>query len=153
MFLKLEVNLYLIWYDGGMRLPVPEELYEDNKELPAEGMMFTGDKGKILAGFHVNSPRLIPEKQMVGRTVPELQKKERTMGFKQFIDALKTGNQCPGSFTEAGPITEAVNLYAVALRAGRTLKYDATSRKITNVEEANKYLSRGYRKGRNPETI
>ena len=33
--------------------PTPIELQEDNKELPAEGMMFVGDKGKILAGFNV----------------------------------------------------------------------------------------------------
>jgi len=137
----------LIWHDGGMRPPVPEELYEDNKELPAEGMMFVGDKGKILAGFHVNNPRLIPEKRMAGLTIPEPPKRERTSGFKQFMDAVKAGKQCPGSFTEAGHITEAVNLYAVALRAGRILKYDAVNRQITNIPEANKYLSREYRKG------
>jgi hypothetical protein len=38
-------------------------------------------------------------------------------------------------------------LYAIALRTGRILKYDAANRKITNVESANKYLSRTYRKG------
>ena len=43
----------LIWYEGGMRPPTPEELEEDQKELPAEAMMFVGDKGKILAGFRV----------------------------------------------------------------------------------------------------
>lgn len=143
----------LIWYDGGMRPPVPEELYEDNKELPTEGMMFVGDKGKILAGFHVNNPHLIPEKRMAGRTVPELPKKERTSGFIQFMEAVKFGKQCPGSFTEAGDITEAVNLYAVALRSGRLLKYDAVNRKITNFDDANKYLSREYRKGWSPEEI
>ncbi|MDO8928098.1 MAG: gfo/Idh/MocA family oxidoreductase, partial [Bacteroidota bacterium] len=64
-----------------------------------------------------------------------------------------TGKQCPGSFTEAGHITEAVNLYAVALRTGRLLKYDAINRTITNFEGANKYLSREYRKGWSPEEI
>ena len=60
----------LIWYEGGFRPPTPEELEEDRKELPAEGMMFVGDKGKILAGFHVDNPRLIPEKKMAGYDVP-----------------------------------------------------------------------------------
>ena len=59
----------------------------------------------------------------------------------------------PGSFIEAWPITEAINLYAVALKAGKTLKYDAANRKITNAAEANKYLSREYRKGWEPESI
>jgi hypothetical protein len=143
----------LIWYDGGMRPAVPEEVYADNKELPAEGMMFLGDKGKILAGFNVDNPHLIPEKRMEGRTVPETPKKERTQGFRLFLDALKTGKQCPGSFREGRGITEAVNLYAVALRSGRILKYDAVNSKISNVPEANKYLNRNYRNGWNPDTI
>ncbi len=143
----------LIWYDGGMRPPVPEELYDDNKELSAEGMMFIGDKGKILAGFNVDDPHLIPEKRMKAVILPEVQKKDRSLGFKLFLDALKEGKQCPGSFNEAGPITEAVNLYAAALRSGRMLKYDASAMKITNIPEANIYLSREYRKGWEPQSI
>ena len=65
----------------------------------------------------------------------------------------KGGAQSPGSFLHAGGISEAVNLYAVALRTRRRLYYDAANRKITNVPEANKYLSREYRKGWNPESI
>jgi hypothetical protein len=51
-----ELDLY--WYDGGMRPPAPRELDEDNKLLGATGMMFVGDKGKILDG------RIIPESRM-----------------------------------------------------------------------------------------
>ena len=49
----------LFWYDGGMRPPIPVELLEDSEELPAEGMMFVGDKGKILARFNVQNPQII----------------------------------------------------------------------------------------------
>jgi len=144
----------LIWYDGGIRPPVPAELFEDNKELDPEGMMFVGDKGKILAGFHVDNPRLIPEKQMKGIEIsPITTKIDKPTGFQLFLDACRSGKQCPGSFTEAFPITEAVNLYAVALRAGRLLKYDGSAMKITNVPDANKYLSREYRAGWNPDSI
>lgn len=147
----------LFWYDGGFKPPVPDELYEDDKELPAEGMMFVGEKGKILAGFRVENPRLIPEKRMKGIEVPETSKQEeranKPSGFQQFIDALKQGKQCPGSFREATGITEAVNLYAVALRTTRLLKYDAANRKITNVPGANKYLSREYRTGWDPASV
>ena len=59
----------------------------------------------------------------------------------------------PGSFLNAGPISEAVNLYAVALRTGRRLLYDAGTGTITNAPEANKFLSREYRKGWHPQTI
>ena len=53
----------LFWYDGGMRPPTPPEVEEDNKELASEGMMFVGDKGKILGGFRCENPRIIPERR------------------------------------------------------------------------------------------
>ena len=39
----------LFWYDGGMKPHAPEEL--GSGTLDPEGMMFVGDKGKIIAGF------------------------------------------------------------------------------------------------------
>jgi hypothetical protein len=71
-------------------------------------------------------------------------------GMRQWISAVRGGPQSPSSFLNAGPISEAVNLYAVALRTGRKLLYDGESRKITNLAEANKYLAREYRKGWDP---
>jgi hypothetical protein len=50
------IDLY--WYDGGMRPPTPLELEEDGRELGSSGMLFIGDKGKILDG------RIIPESKM-----------------------------------------------------------------------------------------
>ena len=130
----------LIWYEGGMRPPTPPELDEDRKEFPAEAMMFVGDKGKILAGFRVENPRLIPERRMSGYPPPEppARRQQRepgqaSPGLRQWIAACRGGAQSPGSFLNAGPISEAVNLYAVALRTRRRLSYDAASRKITNV--------------------
>jgi hypothetical protein len=144
----------LTWYEGGMRPPTPPELEEDNKEFQAEAMMFVGDKGKILAGFHVDNPRLIPERRMRGYQAPEARPRRQqrepgqiSEGLRQWIAACRGGTQSPGSFLNAGPISEAANLYAVALRTGRKLLYDAENMKITNLPEANKYLSREYRKG------
>jgi len=146
----------LFWYDGGMKPVTPPELEEDGKEFPAEAMMFVGDKGKILGGFHVENPRLIPEKRMQGQTPAPRQQRERgevPSGLRQWIAACRGGEQSPGSFLNAWPISEAINLWAVALRTGRKLQYDAENMKITNVPEANKYLSREYRKGWEVESI
>ncbi len=149
----------LIWYEGGLRPPTPPELEEDRKEFPAEAMMFVGDKGKILAGFHVDNPRLIPERRMSGFPAPATATRapresgQLSPGMRQWVEACKGGAQSPGSFLHAGGISEAVNLYAVALRTRRRLYYDTASRKITNVTEANKYLSREYRKGWSPDSI
>jgi hypothetical protein len=147
----------VIWYDGGMRPPTPPELEEDDKELPIEGMMFVGDKGKVLAGFFLENPRLIPEKKMHGlppASAPQLPVPgEVTLSLRQWMAATRGGPQSPASFLNAGPISEAVNLYAIALRTGRKLLYDSENRKITNVPEANKYLSREYRKGWEPQSL
>jgi hypothetical protein len=40
-----------------------------------------------------------------------------------------------------------MNLGAVALRANNKVVYDSAAIKITNVPEANKYLTRDYTKG------
>jgi hypothetical protein len=149
----------LIWYDGGMRPPTPPELEMDNKDLPIEGMMFVGRKGKILAGFFLENPRLIPEKRMHKHPAPEAPAWQRrpqgevSPGIRQWIAAARGGAQSPGCFMNAGPISEAVNLYAVALRTGKKLLYDGDTRKIINVAAANKYLYREYRKGWDPQSI
>jgi hypothetical protein len=153
----------LIWYDGGMHPPTPAELEEDGQELPREGMMFAGDKGKILAGFNVESPRLIPQSRMKGIEAPPPPPRAQTggpeppplsPGLTQWVAACRGDKQhSPGSFLNAGPISEAINLYAVALRTGRRLLYDAGTGTIGNVAEANRYLAREYRQGWDPQTI
>jgi hypothetical protein len=149
----------LAWYDGGMRPPTPPELEIDNKELPIEGMMFVGSKGKILSGFFLEDPQLIPERRMLQHPVAPGTVRERRQqegvpaGLRQWIAAVRGGPQSPSSFLNAGPISEAVNLYAVALRTGKKLLYDGESRKITNLAEANQYLVREYRKGWDPYAL
>ena len=147
----------LCWYDGGMRPPTPPELLNDNKGLPQEGMMFVGNKGKILAGFHIKDPQIISGKKMdppsnaASDTRNQVQQTSEALPL--FVNAIRTGKQYPGNFREAEYLTEAVNLYAVALRTNKLLKYDAANTKIINVPEANKYLTREYRSGWDPSSI
>jgi hypothetical protein len=147
----------LCWYDGGIQPPIPVELMEQDKELPAEGMMFVGDKGKILAGFNVQNPQLLAGGKVQSadnqNTDRRSQVEQTSQALPLFVDAVKNGRQYAGNFREAEFITEAINLYAVALRSGHMLKYDAASRTITNLTGANKYLSREYRSGWDPATI
>ena len=172
----------LFWYDGGMRPPTPPELEEDNREMPAEGMMFVGDKGKIMSGFMLAGQRIIPEKKWLAYSGPKPPAdtpagggrrgaggrggaagrggmgsglfssgiggaSSPAQGLAEWIAAVRGGPQTPSSFLLAGPISEMVNLGAVALRAGTKVVYDSAGMKITNVPEANKYLTRDYRKG------
>jgi Oxidoreductase family, NAD-binding Rossmann fold/Oxidoreductase family, C-terminal alpha/beta domain len=147
----------LCWYDGGMRPRIPIELLDMNKELPTEGMMFVGTEGKILAGFNVQNPQLISgKKSAITGEVKEdkrSQVQQTSEALPLFVNACMTGKQYPGNFSEAEHITEAVNLYGVALRTGKLLKYDAATQNITNLPDANKYLLREYRQGWDPSSI
>jgi len=152
----------LFWYEGGMRPRLPDELEEDHEAIPAEAMMFVGDKGKILTGFNIQNPRLIPKSRMPA-TAPAAQAPARgqrgagpriSAGLQQWVKACKGDKQqSQGSFLNAGAISEAVNLYAIALRTGRRLLYDPQNTRFSNYEPANKYLSREYRQGFDPATV
>jgi hypothetical protein len=127
---------------------IPDELEEDSKSIDGEGMMFVGDEGKIIASFHGDNPKIIPERKMRSYTGPkEVSRADRPRRSNTWISAIKSNVESPGSFLRADCVTETINLGAVALRAGRKVDYDTKSMKITNVEEANKYLTREYRKG------
>ncbi len=136
----------LIWYDGGIKPLPPDELRAAGKIIEPEGMMFVGDKGKIIAGFRGENPILLPESKMNYISTPAKPEGE-SRSNDVWIDAFKKGTQSPGSFIYAGPVTETILLGAVALRAGKKVEYDSASMKITNVPEANKYLAREYRPG------
>jgi hypothetical protein len=147
----------LFWYDGSMQPPTPEELEVGDTGLQAEGMMFVGDKGKILAGFLGENPQII-----AGKKLPEDRGSEKGPGAERqgragrgrrdagalWAAACKGGPPTYGDFLLAGPISDAFNLGAVSLRlGGRRLRFDAASGKVTNVAEANKCLSREFRPG------
>jgi hypothetical protein len=137
----------LFWYDGGMRPPVPDELAAEGKTFSREGMMFVGDKGKILAGFRGENPVLIPETKMKDIITTPTPEATTRRGNDVWTEAFKNKTQSPGSFLYAGPVTETILLGAVALRAKKKVEYDSVNMKITNVPEANQFLTREYRPG------
>jgi hypothetical protein len=138
----------LVWYDGGMRPPTPKEFYDNGKEFPSEGMMFVGDKGTIMtSGFLVKDPYLLSGSVKEVKEVSAAAGNKKMPGVERFIKGVRSGEQITGNFRDAWPITEAVNLYAAALRANKTIHYDGDQMKITNDEKANKYLTREYRAG------
>ncbi len=135
----------LFWYDGGMRPVTPDELSSAGKSFEREGMMFVGDKGKIIGGFRGENPILYSENKVLKAESAREQSGQNSNDV--WINAFKENTQSPGSFLYAGPVTETILLGAVALRAGKKVEYDAVNMKITNIPDANKYLVREYRKG------
>jgi hypothetical protein len=136
----------LFWYDGGMKPVTPDELYKEGKSLTPEGMMFVGDKGKILAGFRGEDPVLY-QKNKIPLSGEKSPQQEGQNSNDVWINSFKNNTQSPGSFIYAGPVTETILLGAVALRAGKKVDYDTSGMQITNNPDANKFLRREYRKG------
>jgi hypothetical protein len=137
----------VVWYDGGMRPPRPEEL-EDGRQVGSNGKLFIGDKGKML------SERIIPESKMKEYGKPPEMIPRSPGHHVEWIQACKGGKPAGSNFDHAGPLAEAVLLGNVALRPelkekmNRTkLLWDGPNLKITNVPEANKFLRREYREG------
>ena len=133
------------WYDGGMKPQTPEELYEDKEDLADEGMLFIGDKGKILCDFRGNKARLIPKSRQQkfegSIVVPEF---DKTAGDDEWVNAIRSETKSSkGSFEAVAPLGEAVALAVIALRVPyKRLMWDAAKMEFTNSAEANKLIRR-----------
>ena len=140
----------MYWYDGGLKPPFPADL-ELGRRMAGTGNLFVGTKASMLvSGDYVDSPRIIPEAKMkeIGKPPKML---ERSPGHvKEWVMAAKgeAPLDYPGSnFSYAGPFTEAVLLGNVALRMGRRLEWDGPNMRVTNLPEANQYITKEYREG------
>ena len=136
----------LFWYDGGIKPLVPEELEKDGKDLPAEGMLYVGDKGKILAEFHGGKPRLIPEAANKAYQAPEPFIARSKDHIGDWINACKGGKPGRAHFEFADPVTETLNLAIIAMRTRKKLHWDPVNMK-TNIEEADRLIKPYYRPG------
>jgi predicted dehydrogenase len=138
------------WYDGGMKPPTPDEVYDDNEDLAPEGMLWVGDRGKILCDFRGNEPRLIPKRrhQAFEGTVP-VPEADLTGGEDEWVNAIRRGTKSRGSFEQIAPLAEAVALAGIALRVPhKRLLWDAQAMRFTNSDAATLLVRRGqYRDG------
>ena len=133
------------------------------RKMPTSGNVYFGSKADLLIqGDYGDSPRIVtaPGEPTVGKPPQLLQRNPDGQGdYGQYADWRHAcvGDKDylhPGSnFTYAAPFTEAVLLGNIALRVGKLgekLEYDAANMKFTNNEQANRYLSKAYRKGWEP---
>ena len=148
---KSMVPVKLIWYDGGLRPPRPEEL-EDGERMGDNGggVLFVGTKGKLSCGTYGSDPVLLPKAKMKDfnpptKTIP------RSPGIREeWIAACKTGLPTTSNFDYAGKLTETMLLGCIAIRIAdkyTTLQWDGSNMRFTNLDMANQYIDKKYRKG------
>jgi hypothetical protein len=141
------------WYDGGLKPPRPEELEESRpmkvaEEEEDEGLLFVGDRGKILCGFNGAHPKLIPQAKMDAYKPPPQTLPRSPGNEREWLDACKGGKVKPGgNFEFSGMVTETLLLGNVAVRAGQKLNWDRPNLKVLNSDAAQKFVAPERRKG------
>jgi predicted dehydrogenase len=133
----------ITWYDGGLLPPKPDKLGQEN--LGIEGLLFVGDKGRIISDFSGGQPRLIPEPRMRAYKLPPKTIARSIGHHEEWLAACKGSEPAGANFEFSGPVTEALLLGNVALRIRKKLFWDAPNMKVVNVPEANEYLHFQYR--------
>ncbi|HEX7071123.1 MAG TPA: Gfo/Idh/MocA family oxidoreductase [Rhodothermales bacterium] len=140
------IDLY--WYEGGIKPQTPPELRETGESLEGEGMMFVGDAGKILCHFHGNGPRVLGTSTAANAPAIPAPEVEIVDGADEWIRAYKNGGRSRGAFENVEALAEATALGGVAFRvAGKRLLWDSANLRITNDEDANRFVRRTYREG------
>ncbi|HPC18119.1 MAG TPA: Gfo/Idh/MocA family oxidoreductase [Candidatus Hydrogenedentes bacterium] len=131
----------LTWWDGGLMPWRPKELEPERQMGGGDGMLYIGDKGKIL------NHRLIPETRMKEYGAPPKILPRSPGHYQEWINACKGGDPAGSNFDFAGPLTEAVLLGNIAIRTGKKICWDSETMTITNVPEANALINPPYREG------
>ena len=139
----------LTWYDGGFMPRRPEEL-GDEALKPEGGALLIGTKGKLMHNTYGRNPRLLPAslQEAAGKPPQKLARVDKEEHEMNWVDAAKGKTTTSSPFEYSAQLTEVMLLGVVSLKSGnKKLLYDAANMQITNVPEANQYLSRQYRTG------
>jgi predicted dehydrogenase len=137
-------ELQVEWFDGEFYPPEQIRALYSVEDYPAESAMLIGTEGALLIP-HTQMPVLLPENKFQEVNFPEFESRDH---YHHFVDACLGGEMTESHFTQSGPMTEAIILGTVAIREpGKTLQWDAKEMTFPNHPEAEKYLSRNYRKG------
>lgn len=173
---KSKSPIEMTWSDGGIRPSHPEIIPADHDiggANSANGVLIIGDKGIISTNINDSSP-LMPKLYLNDGTTefgPEVEESDEPEygHHRKWVDACKAGfgskehKELTSSFDYAGPMTETVLMGNLAIRSymlrkensegrmeyyGRKkLLWDGDNMKITNLEAANQFVGRVYRKG------
>ena len=132
----------LTWHQGNEK---PERWTRNEIPQWPDGVLFVGKKGLLLSNYskHV----LLPEKQFADfvRPAPTIPKTETH--WLEWTNAIRGRGKALADFEYSGWLTESNHLGNVAFRAGKKLMWDAAKMRVTNTRDADKFLSREYRKG------
>ncbi len=133
----------LVWYDGHSK---PSRLLGVDVSKYGIGVLFVGDKGKLLADY--GRVTVLPNEGEEAPAAPEPSIPRSIGHHREWIHACKndpTKTLC--NFDYSGKLIEHNLLGAVAHRVGKKLEWDHERLKATNVPEADELIHKTRRKG------
>lgn len=144
-----------IWYDGPGAPKDHKDLSLPNgDELPDQGAMFIGEKGKLLLPHFMQLPRHIVKgkyKELDLERFSHIGSPTEDYGvesnkhYHQFVDACMGKDDCSAPFSYAARLTETILLGVIAGRfPNKKLHWDAEKARFKE-DEANQYLDAPYR--------
>ena len=140
----------LSWYDGGLYPPRPDVLPDDVTLKSEGGVIFIGERGILMHDTYGSNPRLFPvalteEAALVPKTYARIPWSHEM----NWVKAIKGEAKTSSPLEYAAQLTETMLLGIVALRTGqgRKILYDGDNMRVTNIADANQYLTREYRAG------
>lgn len=167
---KIDLN----WYDGGIMPDLPDEL-KDEETIgdTGGGTVFYGTKGILVCDVYSRNARLLPSEMMglFSPPPPTLARVEGSTGGHQrnWVEGCLLGSETSSSFDRSGPLTEAVLMGNLAIKAfqykelkegkqlgdwdpysypgRRKIMWDGDAMRVTNFEKANEWVRGTYRKG------
>jgi predicted dehydrogenase len=140
----------LSWFDGGIYPPRPDILPDDVELASEGGVIFIGEEGILLHDTYGANPRLYPHAlteaaAAIPKSIPRIMWSHEL----NWIKAIRGEAKASSPIEYAAQLTETMLLGLVALQAGQGKKilYDGERGQITNIADANQYLTREYRSG------
>jgi hypothetical protein len=146
------------WYEGPS-VPEAPAGYDYGAPGGEGGMIMVGEHGGIChGGMRPDSPKLYPKQKwetyrasgdkQVPKTLP------RTSGIQRdWVEAIKNGTKSCSDFSYSGPLTEAILLGSLAIRTGKTVKWNPEAMTISDNPEAAKLINPEARKGWRAEDL
>ncbi|CAM4164164.1 Gfo/Idh/MocA family protein [Zobellia roscoffensis] len=167
-------DIALNWYDGGLMPDLPDEL-ADGETIGdgGGGSVFYGTKGILVTDTYSRNARLLPSKNMdmFKAPAPYLKRIDGDVEGHQrnFVEGCLNGAETSSDFKRSGPLTEAVLMGNLAIKAfqykklkegkkigdwdpfeypgRRKILWDGDNMKVTNWDMANEWVKGKYRKG------
>ena len=136
------------WSDGGAHHDLVKNTL-DRKGKPLSnwglGVLFVGEKGMLAADY--GHYEVLPMESFADFTPPKPSIPDSIGHWNEWVEACKTGSPTTCNFDYSGALTETILLGIVAYRSGQPLTWDAENLKAKGNSEADRYITKQYRKG------